>query len=384
VGQERETRTEEKTATAEFILRALSSDEPGGARWRADFQRLQASAGQSEESDALMIAGLLRLARAQQNCLPEYLSLVDTCLRLHCYEPPVLDAIWWDLRIAYPFLRERIVSDRSPLVRSAAARLLSCFADCSGLNQAAIEWALRLERDERTVASMISSLHSLRREDPRWPGTLEQFQSKLNPSCVRFQAACCRLDSECAAAPDVIAELASQLYGEDGQAVPSLRAIALYGARLPRQAGVLLWSGLLAAVEEFDGAAEVGCHLMRSLTGDRREGWGQVRLTSRTLTGETAPLPGVMTAVVRLAVAGVFRKITGRKLFLPLPAGHVPAREYPEVRAFPPALDYADPLVRQVLGALAECDPLWSGRTDLWRLFGLPDRRLELRLLLDR
>lgn len=359
-------------------LRALSENSPGGPRWKLDLQRLQASLGRSK--DASVIPGLLALARAQRRS--EFLALAEACLRTQVYDPAALAAIWRELQRSYPYLRECLRAEDAT-GRAAAARLLSSFSDENGLNAAAIDWALRWEKDAFAAAVMIACLHGLRRDHPAWPPALRSFQTAANPASLRFQAACCRLDSESAAAPDVIAELSSQLYGADGQALPSLRAIAVYAVRLPRAESAALWAGLLEAVEEFDGAAEIACWLLRAVTGDRREGWGQVRLTSRTTDGGTVPPPGVVLSAMRLAYAGLFQKVTGRKVALSLPCGQVPAREYPEVRAFPPVVDLQDPIVRRALQAMTGCDPLWRGRTDLWRLFGLPARRLELRLLTD-
>ena len=61
----------------------------------------------------------------------------------------------------------------------------------------------------------------------------------------------------------------------------------------------------------------------------------------------------------------------------------MPAREYPEMRAFPPPVDRDDPVVRQALRAAVASDPLWQGHTDLWRLFGLPPERSVLRALIE-
>ena len=361
----------------------MSAQEPGGRAWQLEFERLRSSLNRTRPADAGVVPGLLGLAWAHEEHRGDYLALVEACLRRRVFDEPALTATWHDLRENYPSLRECIGRNANPGARAAAARLLSAFAEETSLNRQAIDWALRRETDPDSAAVMLASLHSLRWAETNWPQVLGQFQTGLNHATVRFQAACCRLEAERAAAPEVLAELRDQLYSADGQAAPALRAIVAYGARLPRVAAVELWCGLLRAAEEFDGAAEMACRLLRAATGDRREGWDRVVLTSRTAAGEEAPPPGVLASVARLAYAGLFQKLTGRKAFLPLPVGQVPSREYPEVRAFPPLMDLEDPLARQALGALAGCDPLWLGRTELWRLFGLPESRLELRILMD-
>lgn len=367
-------------------LRSLSEATPAGVRWRNEFGRLQTAllASQSEPRD--VVPDLLRLAMVQQSCRTEYLALLEAFLRAQPTDKDhwaQLTSLVKQLRGGDALLRDWVRYDPRAEVRAAATRLFA--ASCADEQLSFLDQCLCSEKDPATVSAMLAAIHPLRLAPPAatvWSSMLAQYQTPLNADAVRFQAACCRLESERIVAPDVLAELRRQLYSaKDQTASGSVAVISHYAGRLSREAGAALWMGLLEAAEEFDGAAEVACRLLRVACADRRPGWEPVRLASRHRDGhEQAAL---VTDVLRLAWAGMYRAVTGRNPRLPLGAHQMPAREYPEMRAFPPPVDQDDPVVRQALRAAVASDPLWQGHTDLWRLFGLPAERSVLRALIE-
>ena len=328
-----------------------------------------------------MVPDLLRLAVGQAVCRHQYLSLMEAMLFHQSVGRWGEDAAKFAERLdaVEPWLCEWIRTDPSAEVRLAAVRLLASSAGRDRLEF--LDHSLRLEKSPVAASSMLAALHAMHLQvDPaNWRVVLAQFQTRLNPKELRFQAACCRLHIHGEALPDVVSELREQLYCPETQtASAALRVIAQYGQMLPGEQATRLWMSLLEAAEDFDCAAEIACQLLRAALGDRRDGWAELVLTSRWRDEESPSSLAILEDMLRMTWAGVYRSLTGRRLRLSASASRIPARDYPEVRAFPPRVDLDDAQHLAAVEALVRCPALWLGHTEVWRLFGLPADRFTL------
>lgn len=379
-------------------LQRLSNATLDGQRWQREFGMLRqalTAAGAVHPVTPSVIPGLLALAHRQPKHRAEYLGFLELCQCLRPVEPAreagllLMAQVQAEIAAGDASYRAFLTTDPAPEVRASAARLLRRSPERTPETRRTVEWALSLETQASVQEELLAALHVMwERPAGQWAARLSSYMTPRNAPGVRVRAACCRLACATPMGPESFDELkrllARNLYGPSNE-FPGHRLLLIREAasRLGRERAVDFWSELLPGMREFDGAVDVSLQLLRAAFRDERRGWEEMSLSVRHKSGQEAEPPNLLSAIGRLAWAAIHQRLTGRFPLTRLRKDHRPCRDYVAIRAFPPALDLTDPGQLRAVQAIARAPGPWLGFTNLWKLFGLPSRRLEMQMLIN-
>lgn len=279
-------------------------------------------------------------------------------------------------------------------LRAQSAELLTAFADASPAMAGLVRERYIIEADARVRHSMLDGLDRVRAAFDDWPAFLATSLSRetdvANRNLLR-RAQVHHLQS--AADPAMVDDLLVtfvEVHANDhsifigGESF--FRTVHLLGAERERE--VLL--ATLARARNCGLSRVLVERLLRQVFDDQRTGWEETSYSYEMKGGRQPrpvdPVKGLYRAAFRMLglalMAKIFPSLLRRKLRKAAVArqDRIEIIKYWGVKGDRPAIPtkLSGPQ-RTVLSAIASDAAVWSFRTNLWELFGLPQSARELR-----